>query len=469
MSIPGQEMKYNMIIDVIGQQPSVNVYTQLSLIFKTADGESPYHVQQKITPILESGFTRLKTKFPWIAGEVVNLGLGKGSSGIFSITTDFKDMTSSFYADLSRTPSLDSFDVMKRAGFPGLPDESILSPKMTFPGSPGSTIHDSIQTVFGFQATYIDGGLILTFIGHHQAMDFMGQAHLMRLFSKACRKEAFTTQELSVGNVDRLSWIPSLGPNVPLSHLDAALSRQKVRKVSNEYPGPLPTFKCIWTIFTFSAASLRSLRQAATLNVTDPPGYVSTDDVLTVFLWQSITRICQVRLDHGTDVSLCRAVDVRRYFDGIHLQYPGMMQNCVYHTHIIENLLHLSPGGVASELRRAINPETSDIKYKTRALATYLERYTDKRGVSFAGSLDLTKDVMISSWAKSDVYDLDFGLGLGKPEAVRRPKFPAYESLVYLLPKRQDGEIAVWMCLREEDLLKLRDDEEFMNYAQYVG
>ncbi len=77
--------------------------------------------------------------------------------------------------------------------------------------------------------------------------------------------------------------------------------------------------------------------------------------------------------------------------------------------------------------------------------------------------------MMLSSWAKYDCYDLDFNLGLGKPDAVRRPAFVPIESLFYLMPKRPDGEIAVALCLREEDLERLKSDKEFMKYANYVG
>ena len=56
-------------------------------------------------------------------------------------------------------------------------------------------------------------------------------------------------------------------------------------------------------------------------------------------------------------------------------------------------------------------------------------------------------DIMLSSWAKLDCYELDFNLGLGKPDSVRRPQFAPVESLIYLMPKTLDGEIVVGICL----------------------
>jgi hypothetical protein len=43
------------------------------------------------------------------------------------------------------------------------------------------------------------------------------------------------------------------------------------------------------------------------------------------------------------------------------------------------------------------------------------------------------------------------------------------ESLVYFMPKALDGEIAVLVCLRNEDLERLRADKEFGMYAEYIG
>ena len=49
-------------------------------------------------------------------------------------------------------------------------------------------------------------------------------------------------------------------------------------------------------------------------------------------------------------------------------------------------------------------------------------------------------------------------LGLGLPEAVRRPRFAATESLMYLLPMDRECGIAAAMCLRDEDVESLRRD-----------
>lgn len=107
--------------------------------------------------------------------------------------------------------------------------------------------------------------------------------------------------------------------------------------------------------------------------------------------------------------------------------------------------------------------------YHTRALVTFLDRTPDKNTVSSIATLDPSADFMFSSWAKLDCYELDFHLGLGKPDAVRRPRFEPVESLIYLMPRTLDGKIAAVVCLRDEDMERLRADEEFPKYERYIA
>ena len=457
----GPENGLDVMVDIIGQQPFINVYTQICLMFPMTNPFS----QTKIIDVLTSGLNCLSMSFPWMSGQVVNEGSGSSNSGLYKIKS-FQKNPILVIKGLSKDTSVISMDAMRQANFPGLPYESTLAPRMTFPGSSDTIVPDHLP-VFSLQVSFIDGGLILTFARQHQAMDFIGQAHMISLLSKACHGDPFASKDLSVGNATHLDMVSLLNDG---THVQAFLARQLLPASSDptKYPGPPPSLSCSWTIFTFSRDLLATLKDVATGTVIDPPGYISTDDALTALIWRSITRARCARLEKGTEVSLGRAVDVRLCFD-LPSNYPGIMQNCDYQSYTLELLLSQPPGVVASHLRLAIDPRASGLVYNTRALAWYLERSADKRGVSFSATLDLTKDVMLSSWVKADVYDLDFGLGLGKPETVRRPKFPPYEGLVYLLPKKTDGEIAVWMCLRDEDLENLRNDEDFTTFGKYVG
>ena len=447
-------------VEILGQHPGLKLYTQISLCFPLVDASS----HPAIIDSLASGLERLSASFPWIAGQLVNEGSCKGNTGVFKIKP-FEKTPPLVVKDHRHDPSIPTMDDLRRAHFPlSMLDESIFAPRRTIP----LKSDESPTPIFLLQANFIAGGLVLTFVGQHNTMDMTGQGQIIHLFSKACRNEEFTSEELSSGNLTRRNLIPLLvdydEPGPELAH--HIVKPKPISKGTDHPPAPP---KCTWAYFTFSSASLTTLKSLATKSITLPSGgYISTDDTLTAFVWQSIIRARLPRLNPAVEPTLARAVDVRRYL-GIPQTYPGLVQNMTYHTYALQKLLEEPLGGVASQLRLAVDPKTSNLEYDTRALATFLDRSPDKNVTSTVAALDLSTDIMLSSWGKVDCYELDFGLGLGKPEAVRRPRFDPVESLLYLMPKSPDGEIAVAICLRDEDMERLKLDGEFSRYGRYIG
>jgi hypothetical protein len=91
-----------------------------------------------------------------------------------------------------------SWDVLQQYNYPtNVLDESIVVPRKTATGPGESTLAE----VFQLQAMIAKGGLIITFLGHRQAMDGTGQAQVISLFSKACGNQVFTREELRIGNL----------------------------------------------------------------------------------------------------------------------------------------------------------------------------------------------------------------------------------------------------------------------------
>lgn len=453
-------MDPNDCLNVLEAQPSMQgLYTQICLCFAMADASSQPSIMEK----LMAGLERLSTSFPWIAGQVIVEGSGKDC--LFKIAP--LDETPSFIVkDYRDDSTISTMEVMRSANFPfSMLDESIVAPRNTIPG------FESTNPVFLLQASFIKGGLLLTFVGNHNAMDMTGQGHLIDLYSKACRSEPFTSDELSIGNLSRKNLIPLLisytpGPELDNQIVKSAPSQPTSEGVAMGEPAPPPV--CTWAYFAFSSSSLASLKSLASSTLTSGASYVSTDDTLSAFIWQRIMVARSPRLDTEAPVSFARAVDVRRYL-GIPKTYLGMAQNMTYFHHPLQTLLDAPLGNIASSLRLAVDPKTSTLAHDTKALATFMSRVEDKNEISFTAALDLGRDIMLSSWANIDCYELDFGLGLGKPEAVRRPQFVPVESLLYLMPKKEDGEISVAICLRDEDMERLKEDGEITTYATFIG
>jgi trichothecene 3-O-acetyltransferase len=104
-----------------------------------------------------------------------------------------------------------------------------------------------------------------------------------------------------------------------------------------------------------------------------------------------------------------------------------------------------------------------------RSLATHLTLNPNKSSVTPGADLNLSSDIFFSSWAKLPCYNLDFNLGLGFPESVRRPRFDQVEGLMYLMPMDRGGGVDAAICLRDEELEGLRTDGEFGEYAKWIG
>jgi hypothetical protein len=186
------------------------------------------------------------------------------------------------------------------------------------------------------------------------------------------------------------------------------------------------------------------------------------------FIWQSIARARLPRLDPQSLSTIARAVDARKYV-GVSPTYPGPIQVSTYTTLELLRLAEEPLGIIALNLRSALDPETSDLEFHTRSIATFLSRTPDKTRFSATATLDPSVGIILSSWAKTDCYGLDFGLGLGTPESVRRPRFHPVEGLNFLMPRTSEGGIAVAVCLRDEDMARLREDPCFSKFAKYIG
>ncbi|TEB31242.1 hypothetical protein FA13DRAFT_1732681 [Coprinellus micaceus] len=376
----------------------------------------------------------LSGEFPWVAGQIVKEG------GVFRIKP-LEQTPRLVIKDLRDNPSI-SMAALREASFPArLLDESVIAPRMTLTGVAGAGREGPPS-----------GGLILTFVAHHQAMDMVGQELVMSLLSKACRGEAFTEEELNGGNMNRKDVIPLLdssytpGPEV---------AGQQIAKSPATEPVEAPP-KSTWAYFLFSPSSLSSLKSLTADTLPSNP-----------LIWRHIARSRLPRLASSAISKFTRAVDVRRYMPSIPPTYPGLAQNLVLHTQALDTIAQSSLGDLAAQLRAAVDPKTSNLAYVTSAMATVLDRAEDKSTVSFTGPISPSSDFMLSSWAKVEAYSMDFGFGL--PEAVRRPQFTPFEGLGYLVPRRKDGEIAVVLGLREEDLERLKEDEEFVKFGKFIG
>lgn len=450
-------MLENDTIDILGCTPFLyKLYTQLCIIFAVSEPSSA------ISDTLREGLDRLAEGFPWLTGTVVNEGACEGVTGIYRIVLSNQRIPL-VIKDLQNDESAPTMESLRRSNYPfSMLDEKVIAPCLTL-NLPGNGFGLAASApVFAVQATFISGGLMLTVVGQHNVMDMTGQGHIIDLLSKACHKQPFTEEELRIGNMDRSKTITLLdGPFDPAVELKHQMVRPS--PASNATPPP-----STWAYVSFPAASLEALKIQSTQTKAASTAFVSTDDAVCAFIWKSIARARLHRLNPGTESAFARAVDIRERM-GIPSKYLGMFQNMAYNKDTLQNLADRPLGAIASQLRRKLDPKVVDLAYNTRALATFQAQSADKTKTSATACVDASSGIMLSSWAKINTFELDFNLGLGKPEAVRRPAFAPFEALIYIMPKSPNGEMAVGICLRDEDWERLKVDEQWVRYATYVG
>jgi hypothetical protein len=473
-STTGNAVALDMDLDPIGKQPTLfKLYTQLAYIFSVPDDCR----HSTIVETLQRGLERLSTQFPWIAGQVVNTNSDSNSTPSYKIRP-FEPTPRLIVKDLTKDSNAATFSLLKEARYPmSMLHESVWAPCPTLAGiggfDPAKPSGDGTDPapVFLLQATFIKGGLVLCINEQHNVADMSGQDAMTALLSKACRNEAFTEEELRIGNMDRSNMVPLIEEKdwMPGKELEPQLLPSNPL-VDAGVRAPPPT--CSWTCFTFSAAALDQLKIYAIKTLPqDFEGYITTDDALTALIFQSVLRVRLPRLlsDPTREVTCTRAVDARQYFNAPS-SYPGMLNNITYTTYPLSKLLSVGLGAIAAEMREQVNPKTCDLAYRTRSLVTFISQTPENQAkISFTAKIRPDADVTLSSWSKVKAYDCDFGLGMGEPEAVLRPAFVPVESLFYLMPKTRGGEIAAALCLRDEDLERLKRDGEFNRFASFVG
>ncbi|KAL4948832.1 hypothetical protein BDW69DRAFT_198578 [Aspergillus filifer] len=389
-------------LDVFGQSASLQIYTHNH-------------------SMLEKGLERLCESFPWVAGQVIK-SFGKSAPLVVK--------------DLSNGSSIPTMDALRKANFPmRLLDERIIAPRRTLPGHPDEAGLNS--PVLLLQATFVNGGLLLTFASQHATMDMTRQGQLMNLVNRACHDEPFTDEELRIGNIDRQNLVPLLDnyqPGPEISHLiiKPLSAKRDLPDLPHTQKLPAPSS---WSHFSFSE-SLAALNSLAETTKSSSMPYVSTDDALSALIWQAVARALLPRLTPSTTSTFGRALDARPYMYNIPSTYPGLMQSMCFNKATLKSLATSKLGAVASNLRQTLHPSVSRTKHIIRATATPQSIQT------------------VSSWCKVNACSLDFNLGLGKPEAVRRPHFRPVEG------------VGVAVYLRDEDSERMKADSEF---GRFVG
>ncbi|KAG0249535.1 hypothetical protein DFQ27_009947, partial [Actinomortierella ambigua] len=359
--------------DILGRQSIFDSYIPVTFAYPVED----ISLRETILRTLKDGLHRLGQSFPWTAGQVVyKSAAADGENGMrIPMIMPLSDSSSSSEGelapasppltvkDLSRDDAIPSFATLQAKHFPfsaAVMHESYLSPRRASPGV--DPTEPTTQPTFMVQATWLKGGLLLTIVGHHAAMDAMGLGQVMALLCKACKNVPFTQEEIVSGNRRRDNSIPLLEDHHNDDAAEKPVSKEHflpraTTTTTTRSPLPEKPNKCSWVYFDFDASSLTALKAEATKTLpvrmmsgqqqssarkqesgsttttttTTTAPFVSTDDALSALIWQSILRARRPRLDPAATTTLARAVDIRHLL-GLSANYPGEAQVNSYAT-----------------------------------------------------------------------------------------------------------------------------------------
>ncbi|RAH65669.1 uncharacterized protein BO66DRAFT_461333 [Aspergillus aculeatinus CBS 121060] len=449
-----------------------NTYIRVLLAFPGPEADSTLITLHT----LQNGLEQLSKQVPWLSGRIFRTAdvSGRPTLEIRSHTGDTptledKGTIAASYATLSAQN-------MPPEAIPGYvwPVLAMLSEDMEH-GIPVFA-----ASVFRF----IDRGIGLCICLHHHTVDATGFTEVIRLWAQATSTATTTTGDALPPN------LPQSTRQTQLSHaltpaIQALSSSQSTNPNAllplhpefSTTPPSLPgDFKpCTSKLFTLSLHHLRTLR---TLCQKYTSQTLTINTLLTALLWTTITRVRAHRtprlITQNSNSTLTTAVNGRNRLPNL---APGYLGNLVLYA----TARYPAPALATADMdpvRRLAG--ICDCITQSQAAGQIGERFIaelcclvgemDYRGLYPGWDIFGGRDVTVTSWAGTGIYEVGFGGGLGGVGFVRMPIVEGADGVVVVLPRRwskgqemveeaKEESVEVVVMLREEDMRALEGDE----------
>lgn len=444
------------------------VYISLSLAFRTSE---PFN---EVLQRLQSGLDATTEKIPWISGRVRSAG-----------DSDQQVAHGGIHYDLIPRPPQISDQGSINEPISSLAAHAMHSTTIPEDAWPLGALHESDDSlVFGASIFRFkdDEGFGLCVCMHHRAVDAAGFTEVLRVWAQETTALG-STRSLYTGN--RLSRI-SEALNSQISEASSKDSDElfgllpEYSPIPPAMPSSFPSFAS--QMFTIPIERLDVYKGCFLHHLETPP---STNAILCGLLWSLITHIrAQHRENTPTPTSsrLIMAVNGRRRIDPNfsppETLYLGNLILYASAERSFESLQRAvdSPRGQA-ELCKAITQSYSPAKINCQHVANVFElgRQSGDCSTIFPGwDLFNHKDLTITSWADLDLYQMDWGSKLGRPEFVRFPPSAA-DGVCIVLPRRRvrsacqyQNPIEVVIMLKEEHMEALKADDLWQSLVGVV-
>lgn len=330
-------------------------------------------------------------------------------------------------------------------------------------------------------------GLGLCICMHHDAVDATRFAEVVRLWTQSLAGSGLPLESNLAGVRDRLSRLSgALSPHLTTSPSQSTDSLFASHPEYSRTPPMLPSEfpSCTSKLFSLRTARVNRLKELLSSSMPTPP---TTNTLVCALIWSSITRARMQRNPALADETsrLAMAINGRRRI-GAELSTPG---NPYLGKTVLYSLARLSAEGLRDASFGLNQPPTeslptlcniiaeSSAQIDSRHIAEVyhlVERVDDYKTIFVGWDLFGARDLTITSWADLDLYDMEFGEGLGKPEFIGVPYAEA-DGVGLILPRKRgvpnsaggsDEVLDIMVMLRREDMDALDSDfmwESFMS------
>ncbi|KAI4151212.1 MAG: hypothetical protein LQ340_003638 [Diploschistes diacapsis] len=418
-----------------------------------------------IVETIQRGLDDTVRQMPYLSGEVREKGnLKKEIEVVYKEGDKVKLLARDVGKELPTYQDLHSKQMP-----PSYFDDELLSPMRNMPESSKQS-----HPVMAMQANFIRGGLFLCVCFHHSVLDGAGFAHLLKMLGNNCsnvrKPEAFLMGEDSTDRGGLFRNIPpARGPDQRTDGYPEYFLEDPKSMVPPESGAEEPPTTA--RLFYIRKSDLQNLKASAAPE--DAKRWISSHHALGALVWSRITLARSSRDSNKATSKFCIFVNCRGRLKGIVPEdFIGNVcvgaQAQLKSTKVLDSKLSV----LAGHIQKAIGAVDRDY---VLGLVKHVKEYPAditciKPGIqSYMGN-----DINLVSWRAFDVYDMNFGSYLGKPEWFRCP-WRTLDGTVKILPERRvprpgssEEGFEVNVELREDDMERLLHDAVWTAYAQEV-
>lgn len=448
----------------------------INILFAFDTAESTPAVSQR----LKVGLDALSKQHPWLSGRVfASLTQGKPSLEI-RYTSD------TALTLLDKGSIAGPYEILSSQG---MPPEAIPQEVWPLPPVIDNVLAKAGAPVFATSLfRFADRGVGLCVCLHHNTVDATAFSEIIRQWARnvtgAGLELASPTQ---FGRIERLSEAlsPQLEAISGLSYEDLLTKHPEYVKTqplpAKEPSQQIESPPCTSKVFTIPIHRINDVKETLGKYT---PNLPTTNVILCALLWTAITRARSQRnpslAEESATSRLATIVNGRRrisetfsppsnpYFGNVVL-YARADATAASITNPDPELAR-TLSEICTRIATSQSPSTITAQHIAevyRLIADSEDYRTLDPGWDIFGSRDLA----ITSWADLDLYEVDFGAGLGRPKFVRLPYMEA-DGVAVLLPRRRDGMdevLEVMVLLRRDDMAVLERDDAWMAVASAVG